>query len=100
MSLPNYDDWKLATPPRLDDPPADWTECRCCGDIAEVEEDSGLCWRCWRQSEIAVARHEEEYNPPPDDDEPADEDATPVMDDPEDPGEHLEPHKPDLGGEG
>lgn len=35
---------------------------------------------------------------PEDDDEPADEDATPILVDPEDPGEHLEPDT-ELGGE-
>lgn len=39
--------------------------------------------------------------PEPDDDDDSDTPAepTPLLNEPEDPGEHLVPHKPDLGGE-
>lgn len=68
----NYDDWKTRTP----------------------EEDRAVFRR------LHHIRRDPEDGPPPDeDDEPDDPDATEILTDPEDPGEHLEPHKPDLGGE-
>lgn len=75
----SYDDWKLMTP----------------------EED----WALRHPRRRRTQRDLEDGTPydgpddPPEDDDPDDADATPLLDDPEDPGEHLEPHKPDLGGE-
>lgn len=85
MNLPNYDSWKLDTPPRYEDAPAERIECPSCGEIVEELHGDGVCFHCWRQ---AVG-----CDPPPDDDEPDDADTTPLIEG-DDPDEYIDDFSP------
>jgi hypothetical protein len=57
--------------------------------------------RCYDNHGRSIVNQDD---PPEDEDDDdatdTDPEKTPIVNDPEDPGEHLEPHQPELGGEG
>jgi len=71
----NYDNFRLATPPRFDDPPGECVVCPGCREVEFVEalSLSGLCRGCWLAMEIAA-------NDPDDD---SDDDDSDIDDDPD-----------------